>query len=97
MKHRASALSIFLCSFLFIGLYSNQSYAQSDDSGYAALVSLFQDWRTFETPPVKDGAPDSHSLIWWIRRVAAKRLETRFQYSNIQRDLHHLITEIPGV
>jgi len=25
---------------------------------YDSLVILFQDWRTFETPPVKDGAPD---------------------------------------
>ena len=25
---------------------------------YDSLVTLFQDWRTFETPPVKDGAPD---------------------------------------
>lgn len=28
------------------------------DQSYASLVKLFQDWRSFERPPMKDGAPD---------------------------------------
>ena len=58
IKHRFSALSIFLCSFLFLGLFSNTSYAQADAQVYETLVSLFQEWRTFEKPPLREGAPD---------------------------------------
>ena len=32
--------------------------ADAAPSGYDALVKLFQDWRAFEHPPLKDGAPD---------------------------------------
>jgi hypothetical protein len=30
----------------------------SGPSGYAQLAALFQDWRAFEQPPMRDGAPD---------------------------------------
>ena len=33
----------------------NESYASKS---YDDLVSLFEHWRSFETPPIKDGAPD---------------------------------------
>ena len=39
-------------------LHSNQSYAQNNMSQYTDLVTLFQEWRTFEKPPIKEGAPD---------------------------------------
>ena len=32
--------------------------ATADTAGYDELVSLFEDWRAFETPPLRDGAPD---------------------------------------
>ena len=32
--------------------------AQSTEAGYEALVQLFEDWRAFEEPPLRDGAPD---------------------------------------
>ncbi|MGI9287060.1 MAG: hypothetical protein ACR2P1_16875 [Pseudomonadales bacterium] len=31
---------------------------QSNDLGYSDLVQLFEDWRAFERPPLRNGAPD---------------------------------------
>lgn len=77
MKHRASALSIFLSSFLFIGLFSNQSYAQEHSKEYTDLVALFQEWRAFETPPVKEGAPDYSKQTFNKRWPAFKSLQEK--------------------
>ncbi|HEU5468082.1 MAG TPA: DUF885 family protein [Steroidobacteraceae bacterium] len=48
-------------------------------AGYDALVKLFEDWRGFERPPTKDGAPD-YTAATFARRHAElaeyrKRLE----------------------
>ena len=32
--------------------------AYGDDAAYVDLVRLFEDWRAFEQPPMRDGAPD---------------------------------------
>jgi len=32
--------------------------SQETPAGYAALVALFAEWRAFEKPPLRDGAPD---------------------------------------
>ena len=77
MKHRASALSIFLSFFLFIGLFSNQSYAQEHSKEYTDLVALFQEWRAFETPPVKEGAPDYSKQTFNKRWPAFKSLQEK--------------------
>jgi hypothetical protein len=35
-----------------------QTFARDRDSSYGALVELFTEWRAFERPPPRDGAPD---------------------------------------
>ena len=42
------------------------------NKGYAELVKLFHDWRAFEHPPMKDGAPDYTAVIADMRREIAK-------------------------
>jgi hypothetical protein len=37
--------------------------------GYDGLVELFEDWRAFERPPLKDGAPD-YTAATFVRRHA---------------------------
>lgn len=45
-------------AFIFVALLSfSPNYAQ-EVSEYEKLVNLFKDWRTFETPPLLNGAPD---------------------------------------
>ena len=56
MKHpRSLLLRILACApLLMIG----GPVAIADDHDYEALVELFEEWREFERPPMRDGAPD---------------------------------------
>ncbi|ALM07979.1 hypothetical protein SB49_09340 [Sediminicola sp. YIK13] len=43
---------------LFVGISTNLVLAQNKNQDYANLVALFKEWRTFENPPLRNGAPD---------------------------------------
>jgi hypothetical protein len=53
---------LFLSLFLFTTCQSEQAITTSStpnaSNKYSDLVQLFKDWRTFERPPLRDGAPD---------------------------------------
>lgn len=52
---------------------------QTKTSDYASLLKLFEEWRKFESPPLKDGAPD-YTAQTRSRRVAqAKILHARLK------------------
>ena len=58
MKHISL---IFLIPILFYFVPNQQVTVQpllTPANHYADLVRLFKDWRTFEEPPMRDGAPD---------------------------------------
>ena len=44
---------------------------------YENLLSLFQDWRTFEKPPVREGAPDYTAKTFAERRPSFLKLRAR--------------------
>ncbi len=46
-------------------------------SGYAALSSLFDEWRRFEVPPTRDGAPDYTAGTFAIRHRELAKLQSR--------------------
>ena len=46
-------------------------------SDYASLVTLFKEWRAFENPPLKDGAPDYTAATFEQRMPAFKELQER--------------------
>ncbi|MEM8894476.1 MAG: hypothetical protein AAGC88_07860 [Bacteroidota bacterium] len=48
--------------------------AQSD---YAELVTLFEEWRAFETPPMREGAPDYTAETFEKRWPEFKKLQER--------------------
>lgn len=50
---------------------------QKQTSDYKALVSLFNEWRAFENPPLLKGAPDYTTLSFNKRGPAFKRLQSR--------------------
>jgi len=54
-----------------------QSYAQNKTSQYADLVSLFKEWRTFEKPPLKEGAPDYTKQTFEKRWPNFKELQAK--------------------
>ncbi len=46
-------------------------------SDYPSLVALYNDWRTFEQPPLKDGAPDYTAATFTARMPEFKKLHAR--------------------
>jgi hypothetical protein len=46
-------------------------------SDYASLVALYNEWRTFEQPPLKAGAPDYTAATFTARMPAFKNLQAR--------------------
>ncbi len=46
-------------------------------SDYAELLALFQQWRSFETPPMRDGAPDYTAATFAARHKEFRLLEQR--------------------
>jgi len=46
-------------------------------SDYSELPSLFQQWRSFETPPLRDGAPDYTEATFKARHKEFKLLQQR--------------------
>ncbi len=47
--------------------------------GYDTLVKLFEDWRAFEHPPMKDGAPDYTATTFARRRVESRAYRGRLE------------------
>ena len=49
---------LFYLLFLILIVSPSQLISQSKNTTYEDLVSLFKEWRAFETPSMKDNAPD---------------------------------------
>ena len=47
--------------------------------GYEALVGLFREWRTFERPPLRDGAPDYTAATFERRHAELAALRARLR------------------
>jgi hypothetical protein len=62
------------------GLYASTASAPPETSGFDALVKLFNEWRAFERPVLKNNVPDytasamaakAAALPTWQKRLAA--------------------------
>ncbi len=53
---RARWACLFMVTMMSVS--ASQAFAQNASSSYDSLLSLFKEWRAFETPPLRDGAPD---------------------------------------
>lgn len=53
-------IALFLCAI--------STHGQSKTDSYQELENLFQDWRTFENPPLFEGAPDYRSETFEARK-----------------------------
>jgi hypothetical protein len=51
--------------------------AGAGQSGYQDLVALFTDWLAFETPPMKDGAPDYTAATMVRKQSELKAFQVR--------------------
>ena len=63
-KYRSAKMRLRLCravaigTLFFGGILSGSARAASEPDGYPALVNLFQQWREFEHPVMKNNVPD---------------------------------------
>ena len=63
LRHMAAAVTRIAALLLLLTFTASCSSADEPadpaaDDSYAELVQLFEDWREFESPPMRDGAPD---------------------------------------
>jgi hypothetical protein len=52
---------------------------QPTPQGYDALVALFQEWRAFEKPPLRDGAPDYGEAAMTAQHEGLKALQAQLK------------------
>ena len=64
------------CAALILGSGACAA-AESSRSDYTDLLSLFADWRAFESPPLLDGAPDYTTARFAARQEDFQALDTR--------------------
>lgn len=80
MKQSLFSFSFLLSMVFMIGLHSNDTYSQvNNNNGYKELVSLFNEWRAFERPPLLHGAPDYTKETFTKRQPNFKRLQQKLQ------------------
>ena len=73
--------SLFLFGFLYCAsatLLSAQT-APTLPANYAELTELFAEWRAFENPPLRDGAPDYTQATFERRQPAFEALQDRLE------------------
>ena len=55
---------------------ATQAFGQSNNS-YDSLVSLFTEWRAFEQPPLREGAPDYTAATFARRHAELPKWQAR--------------------
>ncbi len=77
--------TIILINVLLFALVSWERHSEQEESRqtlndhYDDLVQLFKDWRAFEIPPRRDGAPDYTAVTFEKRMPRFKELRKRLQ------------------
>lgn len=86
----------FLCCFI-------SALGQSTTTSYQGLETLFQEWRTFENPPLFEGAPDYRAETFEARNKDFRALKERLNAMDIdswpvekQIDWHIVKAEMNG-
>jgi len=64
---------------LLIGCSTQLVLAQNKSEGYDTLVSIFMEWRAFEDPPLKNGAPDYTQETFKKRAPEFKLLQEKIR------------------
>jgi len=65
-----------LVSALLLSLFSFKPFSPSAPQNYQELVNLFAQWREFEQPPLREGAPDYTAETFEQRYPAFEKLQT---------------------
>jgi hypothetical protein len=62
---------------IVMSVSATQAFGQSGETSYEALVSFFTEWRTFERPPLRDGAPDYTAATFERRHAELPKWKAR--------------------
>lgn len=104
MKYLIPCVSFFiLISLLMACQPKNEPVPDQPLQNYEDLTTLFREWRTFETPPMKDGAPDYTAGTFEQRWPEFKKLQSQWLAMDIsgwpvaqQVDWHIVWAEMNG-
>ena len=75
MKFSSALVSIFFFFLLISDTKFSQAQTKLQSNDYQSLVSLFKEWRTFEKPPLLNGAPDYTAKTFERRWPEFKKLQ----------------------
>lgn len=99
---KSASRTVFLVTCVAIVMSMNLSKAEAQ-SNYDELLLLFSDWRTFESPPLLDGAPDYTPAQFSARQDNYLALRARLESFDIdawpiphQVDWHIVRAEMNG-
>ena len=102
MKNSNSVLRIPFLILIFLIGQPGMTQFQTTDT-YADLNRLFKEWRAFETPPLREGAPDYTSTTFEKRWPEFKKLQAKLLAMEIsdwpveeQVDWHLIKAEMNG-
>ncbi|WP_224485488.1 hypothetical protein [Robertkochia aurantiaca] len=94
---------IFYLVLLSVSLTASAQNSISVAKGYTVLTDVFKEWRTFEKPPLKEGAPDYTKESFEKRRTEFLRLKERLSALNTtnwnisqKADYHIVLAEMNG-
>ena len=85
---KITTITLALLTLIFIGCQTEKKNGPEDNqtqtenftsNDYGDLVALFKEWRTFENPPLLDGAPDYTAETFEKRWPRFKELQARLQ------------------
>jgi len=103
-KHHRNIISLLVVTFLLAFPANSMASQPTDINTYEELVSLFDDWRKFEQPPLLNGAPDYTHATTARRHQQLKPYQQRLNAFDIsgwpiaqQVDWHLLRAEMNGM
>lgn len=77
--HRLSVRRALTLGLAVTLLLSPALHSQERPAGYDALLALFEQWRAFEKPPMRDGAPDYGSAAMAAQHEGLRALQARLK------------------
>ncbi len=97
-------LAIAIAALFFVAISASSAKAANEPDGYSALVRLFQQWREFEHPVMKNNVPDysasaiaakAAALPGWRKRLDAIdpkswRIEQQNDYKLVKAEMNGL-------
>ena len=78
MKKITSQIQFPFLILIILMAHTPKAQAQSQNAAkYQDLVTMFKEWRAFEKPPLRDGAPDYTTETFQKRWPAFKKLQAK--------------------